>query len=101
MFGSIIAYGINTQLFHQSGVHNNGKMIGLLRSDVTRFATYFYAMMRLVRLHDPLLATIRQAIFSDLNLDDRFRSSIMDIENKNFWKDLCTLLISVYPIQDS
>ena len=84
VFGSITAYGINTQLIHQSGVHNNGKSIGLLRGDETRFATYFYAMMRLVHLQAPLLETVHQAIFSDLNLNDRVQPAIMDIENKNF-----------------
>ena len=68
-FGSGAAQVIYAQFIQKSGVHNNGKMIGLLRGDGTRFATYFYAMMRLVRLQAPLLATIHQAIFSDFNLN--------------------------------
>ena len=72
-------------------------MIVLLRGSGNRFATYLYSMMRLVRLQSPLLATIHQAIFSDINLNECFRSSVMDIENKTFWKALYTLLRSVYP----
>ena len=97
VFGSGAAHGIYAQFIQQSGVHNNGKRIGLLRGSGTMFSTYFYAMMRLVRLHDPLLATIHQAISYYLNLDDRVQSAIMDIENKTFWKALYTLLRSVYP----
>ena len=53
-------------------------------------------MMRLVCLQDSLLATIHQSIFSNLNLNDRVRSAIMDIENKTFWKAIYILLRSVY-----
>ena len=97
VFCSVEAHGIYAQFIQQSGVHNNRKRIGLLRGSGTMFSTYFYAMMRLVRLHDPLLATIHQAISYYLNLDDRVQSAIMDIENKTFWKALYTLLRSVYP----
>ena len=97
MFGSGAAHGISEQFIQQSGVHNNRNRIGIIRGAVTRFATYFYAMIRLVRLQACLLATIHQAIFSDINLNECFRSAIMDIENKTFWKALCSLLRSVYP----
>ena len=53
--------------------------------------------MRLVRFQAPLLGNIHQAIFSDLNLNYRVRSAVMDIENKTFWKALHTLLRSKYP----
>ena len=71
MFGSGAAHGIYAQFIQQSGLHNNGKSIVLLRGAGTRFATYFYAMMRLVRLQDPLLVTIHQAICSSINLNNR------------------------------
>ena len=67
------------------------------RGAVTRFAIYFYAMMRLVRLQSPLLATIHQAIFSDLNLNNCFRSAVMDIKDETLWKVLYTLFRYVYP----
>ena len=97
VFGSGASHGIYAQFIQQSGVHNNGQRIGLLRGAGTRFATYFYAMMRLLRLQAPLLATIHQAIFSDLNLNDRVRSAVMDIEDKAFWKALYTLVRAVFP----
>ena len=97
VFGYGAAHGIYAQFIEQSGVNNNGKRIVLLRVDRNMFAQYYYAMMRLVHLQDPLLATIHQAIFSDLNLNDRVRSAVMDIENKTFWKALYNLIRSVYP----
>ena len=54
-------------------------------------------MVRLGSLQAPLLATINQAIFSDLNLNDRVKSNVMDTKNKTFWKALYTLFKSVYP----
>ena len=71
VFGSGAAHGIYAQFIQQSGIHNKRKRIGLLRGAVTRFATYFYASMRLVRLQAPLIATIHQSIFFDFNLNDR------------------------------
>ena len=71
IFGSGTAHVIYKQFIKKSGVHNNGKRIGLLRGDVNRFATYFYDMMSILRLQATLLATIHQAIFSDFNLNDR------------------------------
>ena len=84
MFGSGEAHGIYAQWVQQSGVHNNGKSIGLLRVAGTKFATYFYAMMRLVRLQGTLLATIHQAIFSYTNFNDRVRSAVIYIKDKTF-----------------
>ena len=77
---------------------NKGKKIGLLRGASTRFATWFYAMMRLLRLKGPLLATIHQAKFRDLDLNNRVRSAVMDIEDKLFWKALYILLRAVFPM---
>ena len=71
MFSSGAAYGIYAQFIRHSGVHNNGKRIGLLRGSGTRFATYFYPMIRLVHIQAPMLATIHQAIFYDIILNDR------------------------------
>ena len=76
---------------------NNGRRIGLLRGAGTRFATFFYAMIRLLRLRMPLLATIHEAKFSTLDLNDQCRSAVFDIEDKNFWKALYTLLRALYP----
>ena len=69
--GSGAAHGIYAKFIQKSGVYNNGKRIGLLRGSGTRFATYFYPMIRLVHIQAPMLATIHQAIFYDIILNDR------------------------------
>ena len=63
VFCFVVGHIIYAQFVHHSGVHNNRKRVGLIRSAGTRFATYFYAMMRIVRLQAPLLVTIHQYIF--------------------------------------
>ena len=84
VFDSGAAHGIYAQFTQKSGFHNKRKRIVLLRGAGTRSAAYFYAMMRIVRLQDPLLATICQAIFSDINLNDRVQSAVIYIKNKTF-----------------
>lgn len=81
----------------QSAVFNNGKKIGLLRGASTRFATWFYAMMRILRLKDALLSTVHQAAFKDLAKTDVIRATIMDITNPKFFKALYVLLRAVFP----
>ena len=76
---------------------NGGKRIGMLRGATTRFCTWFYAMIRLLRLKQPLLATIHQVIFTDLDLNDRTRSAVFDIQDGKFWKGLYTILRAIYP----
>jgi len=76
---------------------NKGKKIGLLRGASTRMASWFYAMMRLLRLRLPLKATIHQQKFLDLHLTPSVRSAMRDIDDDDFWKSMYILLRAVYP----
>ena len=69
----------------------------MLRGAGTRFATWFYAMMRLLWLKDPLVFTIHQRIFRELDLSASVEASVRDIENPRFWRAIYTLLRAVYP----
>jgi hypothetical protein len=60
-------------------------------------ATWFYAMMRILRLKDALLATIHQAQFRDLAKNDRIRGAILDISDHNYFRALYVLLRAVFP----
>ena len=71
--------------------------MGLLRGAGTRFATWFYVMIRLVRMRNPLLATIHQEKFRELELNERARLAILDIQDTVFWKALYALLRATYP----
>ena len=97
VFGSGSRHGVYAQFMVQSALVNNGKRIGLLRGAGTRFASFFYGMIRLLRLRRPLLATIHEAKFTSLDLNDQCRSAVIDIEDKTFWKALYTLLRALYP----
>ena len=68
----------------------------MLRGASTRFATWLYAMMRLLRLKDPLRATITQVKFQQLELDDRARSALIDIMDDIFWRALFCLSRAVF-----
>ncbi len=49
VFGYGASHGIHAQFMTHASALNNGKRIGLLRGAGTRFATWFYAMHRLLR----------------------------------------------------
>ena len=81
----------------QSALANKGKHVGLLRGAGTRFATWFYDMIRLLRMRNPLLATIHQEKFRGLELKESARLAVLDIQDTVFWKALYTLLRATYP----
>ena len=63
MFGSGANHAIYAQFMAQSSLSDRGKKVGLLRGAGTRMAMWFYAMIRLLRLENPLKATVHQANF--------------------------------------
>ena len=96
MFGSGASYGPHAQFMEQTALGNKGRKIGLLRGATTRFATLFYAMVRLLRLKELLGATIHQLKFQDLTLNDRDRLAVFDVKDEVFWKAIYTLTRAVF-----
>jgi len=76
---------------------NKGRKVGLLRGAGTRMALWFYAMMRLLRLRQALMATIHQQKFTDLTLNETVAMAVQDIEIPDFWKCLYIILRAVFP----
>ncbi len=97
MFGSGAIHGIYAQFIAQSCAFNDGKKIGLLRGAGTRFATWFYAMHRALRMKPVLKATIHNPSFASLSKNDRVAACIQDIEDEVFWKAIYCLLRAVFP----
>ena len=97
VFGSGANHAMYAQFIDQSALANRGRHVGLLRGAGTRFATWFYAMIRLVRMRNPLLATIHQEKFRSLELNNRARHAIIDIQDLVFWKALYAILRATYP----
>ena len=88
VFGSGSSHGIYAQFLAQSAKLNGGRPIGLLRGAGTRFATWFMAMFRALRLKGALLATIHDPKFVVLDLvkkNDRVRLCVFDIKNDKMW----------------
>ena len=97
VFGSGAQHTPHAQFMAQSAIVNNGKKVGLLRGATTRFATWFYAFIRLLRMKEVLIATIHQLEFRSLKLNDQDRLAVRDIQDSKFWKAVYTLLHAVYP----
>ncbi len=76
---------------------NKGCMINLLRGAGTQMALWFYAMVSLLRLRQPLGATIHQQKFVDCNLNASVRAAVHDIKDNKFWKCIYVLLHAVFP----
>ncbi len=81
----------------QSALANAGRRVGLLRGASTRMASWFYAMMRILRHRNVLLATIHTTKFRDLSKNDRVQGAVFDIEDPLFFKALFVLLRAVFP----
>jgi hypothetical protein len=81
----------------QSAMVNKGCSVNLLWGAGTQMALWFCAMVRLLRLRQPLAATIHQQRFVDLNLNDSVRAAVHDIKDDKFWKCIYLLVCAVFP----
>ena len=97
VFRSGANHGIYAQFMSQSSLANGGRKVGLLRGASTRMALWFYAMIRALRLRQPLTATIHQQKFVDLNLNKSAKAAVRDIKDDKFWKCVYILLCAVFP----
>ncbi len=81
----------------QSAMANKGRSVNLLRGAGIRMALWFYAMVHLLCLRQPLAATIHQQRFVDLNLNDSVIAAMHDIKDNKFWKCVYLLVCAVFP----
>ncbi len=84
MFGSSASHGIRAQFMTQASALNNGKRIGLLRGAGTRFATWFYAMHRLLRQKRALYATVHSPAFQTLAHNARVALAVQILRTPSF-----------------
>ncbi len=80
----------------QSAMANKGCSVNLLQGVGTQMALWFYAMVRLLRLRQPLAATIHQQRFVDLSLNNSVRATVHDIKDDKFWKCIYLLVHAVF-----
>ncbi len=88
---------IYAQFMAQSAMANKGCTVNLLWSAGTQMALWFYAMVHLLCLRQPLAATIHQKRHFDLNLNNSVRAAVHDIKDDKFWKCIYELLCAVFP----
>ncbi len=70
----------------QLALANRGRKVCLIQGAGTRMALWFYAMMHLIRLQQPLKATIRQQKFLDLTLTNSAKGAVQDIKGRQLLK---------------
>jgi hypothetical protein len=81
----------------QSAIAHKGCTVCLLQGTGIQMALWFYAMVRLLRLRQPLGATIHQQKIVDLNPNDSVKAAVHDIKDDKFWKCVYLLLRAVFP----
>ena len=63
-----------------------GRDVTLLRGAGTRMATWFYAIIRALRLKECLEATVGSQEHLELDRNDRMTKAVMDVKNPLIWK---------------
>jgi len=82
VFGSSASHAIYAQFMAQSALANRGRKVRLIRGAGTQMALWFYAMMDLLHLQQPLKATIHQQKILDLTLTNSAKGAVHDIRRK-------------------
>jgi hypothetical protein len=97
VFCSGSSHGIYAQFIEQSTLANSGRAVGLLRGAGTRMALWFYALHRAPRLKRPLVATVSQHKFQEIQHADCAGLAVSDIQDPGFWNQIYLLTRAVFP----
>ncbi len=81
-----------------AGQFNKGRRIGLLLGAGTQFATWFYAMHRLLQKRCALKATIHNQKVIDLPKTACAIEAVRDIEDNIFWKCIMSFSVLCSPL---
>ena len=76
---------------------NKGRRIGLLCGSSTCMASYFYAMLCLLRLKDVLISLVHSSEVKDLKLNKQVKSAITDLKNPNLFCACYAVCSVTYP----
>ena len=78
VFGLGASHSINAQYMAQLALANRGRKVCLIQGAGTQMVFWFYAMMHLTCLQQPLKATIHQHKFLDLTLTTSAKGAVQD-----------------------
>ncbi len=80
----MFCHGIYAQFMAHSSIHNKGSSEGLLCGATTRMASWFYAMIQVLRHKDVLKSNIHTLMFRNLVKNEKFRGAGMELKMKLF-----------------
>lgn len=98
LFGSGAMHAPYALFMNQSKQFNSGRKVGLIRAAGTRMAGHSYAQLRMLRLREPLLATINSASYISLKLKGFPKKVEEFLINPDMWEATFILQRCLYPM---
>jgi hypothetical protein len=98
LFGSGSMHSPYALFCQQSKIFNGGRKVGLLRAADTRMAGHAYAQVRMLRLREPLIATITSAAYIDLKLKGFPKKVEAYLQNADMWEACHVLQRCLFPM---
>lgn len=98
LFGSGAMHSPYALFVAQSKVFNGGRKVGLIKAAGTRMAGHAYAQVRMLRLRDPLVATISSAAYKALKLKGFPKKVEEYLLNPDMWEATYILQRCLFPM---
>jgi hypothetical protein len=98
LFGSGAMHSPYALFSKQSRNFNAGRKVGLIRAAGTRMAGHAYAQCRMLKLREPLVATITSAAYLDLKLKGFPKKVEEYISNPDMWDATYTVARCLFPM---
>jgi hypothetical protein len=98
LFGSGSMHSPYALFISQSKNFNAGRKVGLIRAAGTRMAGHAYAQCRMLRLREPLVATVTSAAFKNLKLTGSVKKVEPFLLNNDMWDASFIVSRCLYPM---
>ena len=98
MFGSGVMHAPYALFINQSKQFNRGHKVGLIRATGTRMVGHSYAQLRMLRLREPLIATINSAAYIGLKLKGFPKKVEEFLSNPDTWEATFVLQSCLFPM---
>ena len=98
LFGSGAMHAPYALFCSQSKNFNGGRTVGLIRAAGTRMAGHAYAQCRMLRLREPLIATISSASYIDLKLKGFAKKVEEYLQNPDMWEATYVVQRCLFPM---
>jgi hypothetical protein len=98
LFGSGAMHSPFALFIAQTKIFNGGRRVGLLKAADTRMAGHAYAQCRMLRLREPLIATIGSAAYKNLKLKGFPQNIEEHLLNPDMWSATYALQRCLFPM---